>query len=219
MLCSLLNVPNTIIGAIAGNSQAGLKRFLLSYPSLFAVNADDTVVYSPTMVKTNDQITADNPDNAGPLDKDTLQAIEYFQKRLLQYGSNVHVPIKSLQGHRSQAPLVIRHIVGQQLDQFVKFLKKHDSVFTVEEDFVWLTAQQGEGGCIEFRELDCEQLIDSEKVNKVIRFVQTTIENNGPMLVEQLFHRLGVHFEAEQAFKTPSDLATFLRMQNMFQVC
>lgn len=240
--------------AIVGNSQHGLKKFLSLHPYIFTINPDDTVMYTPlTGGGGNNNNNNDSPSSSssggasstlennnteavnGPLDKDTLQAIEYFQKRLLQYGSNVRVPIKSLQGHRSQAPLVIRHVTGQQLETFINFLKKHNSVFTVENEFVYLVSNNNNNNNNEnnnsttaFKELINENYghhqIDTEKISRLIRFVQCTIDENGPMLVEQLFHRIAVQFETTteesdiQIFKTPNDLATFLKMQNVFQV-
>lgn len=43
------------------------------------------------------------------------EAVEYFESRLEQYGPGTEVPIKSLLGHRSQAPPEVRHVSGMYI--------------------------------------------------------------------------------------------------------
>ena len=43
------------------------------------------------------------------------EAVTYFEARLDQYGPGTEVPIKSLLGHRSQAPPEVRHVSGQHV--------------------------------------------------------------------------------------------------------
>lgn len=46
---------------------------------------------------------------------------EYFKHKLLSYGVGAEVPLKSLHGHRSQAPLPVRHICGKCLFSWLVF--------------------------------------------------------------------------------------------------
>ena len=94
---------------IAGGSQAGLKRFFKQFPSLFTVEGDMvsiTVTHSSSKAGSgSDQVSSGRDYIA--------EAVEYFESRLEQYGPGTEVPIKSLLGHRSQAPPEVRHVSGQ----------------------------------------------------------------------------------------------------------
>lgn len=100
---------------IAGGSQAGLKKFLLQYPSLFTINGEQVSITQTgkfggngnTGGGTNGQ---DGQEGGRNYNK---EAIEYFKNRLKAYGPGTEVPIKSLLGHRSQAPPEVRHISGK----------------------------------------------------------------------------------------------------------
>ena len=101
---------------IAGGSQAGLKKFLLQYPSLFTINGEQVSI---TQSKNfgghkngNEGSTDGNDENDGGRNYNR-EAIEYFKSRLKAYGPGTEVPIKSLLGHRSQAPPEVRHISGE----------------------------------------------------------------------------------------------------------
>lgn len=66
-----------------------------------------------------------------------LNAVKYFQDKLLKKGAKL--PVKSLAGHLSQAPLNMRTVVGPQTE-FRSFLLKHKDIFVVtEDDMVTLT--------------------------------------------------------------------------------
>ena len=51
--------------------------------------------------------------------QNTIKSIIYRQ-----YGAGTEVPIKSLLGHRSQAPPEVRHISGQHVKEFKDFLAR-----------------------------------------------------------------------------------------------
>ena len=100
---------------IAGGSQAGLKKFLLQYPSLFTINGEQvSITQSGQLGGANTNVGSET----GGTDMQeggrnyNREAIEYFKSRLKAYGSGTEVPIKSLLGHRSQAPPEVRHISG-----------------------------------------------------------------------------------------------------------
>jgi len=175
---------------IAGGSQAGLKKFLLQYPSIFTLDAE--FVSYTTGVK--QKIHRDY----------NREAVEYFRNRLLQYGFNVRVPIKSLLGHRSQANTEVRHVSGQHINEFRDFLERNPE-FVVSEEFVSLKEFEHEK-ITEFKEVNMNY--DKESVLKLCRFFVTLIGEKGPMLVEQLFHQVGVQFDAgefEGIFKNPNE--------------
>lgn len=91
---------------IAGGSQSGLKKFLQQYPSLFTVDGEWVSITQTIKVQgTNNDGSAADRDYA-------IEAVEYFKNKLRQYGAGTEVPIKSLLGHRSQAPPEVRQISG-----------------------------------------------------------------------------------------------------------
>lgn len=94
---------------IAGGSQSGLKKFLSQYPSLFMIDGDYVDVNSFTTKDKDDSIPGSKV--SGKRDY-AAEAVDYFSKKLIQYGPNTEVPIKSLLGHRSQASPEVRHISG-----------------------------------------------------------------------------------------------------------
>ena len=61
----------------------------------------------------------------------TREAIDYFKERMKAYGPGTEVPIKSLLGHRSQAPPEVRHISGQHVKEFKEFLAKFPDEFVI----------------------------------------------------------------------------------------
>ena len=72
-----------------------------------------------------------------------------FQKKIRktfffrQYGAGTEVPIKSLLGHRSQAPPEVRHISGQHVKEFKDFLARYPEDFVVKEEIVYLREYEG----------------------------------------------------------------------------
>lgn len=60
-----------------------------------------------------------------------LNAVKYFQDKLLKKGGTL--PVKSLAGHLSQAPVEMRDIVGPQAE-FQSFLVKHKDIFVITAD-------------------------------------------------------------------------------------
>ena len=61
------------------------------------------------------------------------------------YGPGTEVPIKSLLGHRSQAPPEVRHISGQHVKEFKEFLAKFPDDFVIreEDDVIYLKEDEG----------------------------------------------------------------------------
>ena len=102
---------------IAGGSQAGLKKFLLQYPSLFTINGEQVSITQSGRLCGNDNVGNGSKRDDGHLGGRNYnkEAIEYFKNRLRAYGPGTEVPIKSLLGHRSQAPPEVRHISGDIL--------------------------------------------------------------------------------------------------------
>ena len=75
----------------------------------------------------------------------TREAINYFKERMKAYGPGTEVPIKSLLGHRSQAPPEVRHISGQHVKEFKEFLAKFPDDFVIreEDDVIYLKEDEG----------------------------------------------------------------------------
>ncbi|XP_015610363.1 uncharacterized protein LOC107275094 [Cephus cinctus] len=195
---------------IAGGSQSGLKKFLAQYPALFLIDGDYVFVnaFQPVVEEDNGSKLSGKRDYA-------REAVEYFSNKLMQYGVGTEVPIKSLLGHRSQASPEVRHISGQHYKEFRDFLLKYPDAFVVTEDNVILKQYEGMKAEQPFRELEPEIPIDPEVTARLLDFFAQTIEQKGPILVDQLFHMLTGVFPQEtwtSMFKTPQDLSTFLKM-------
>ncbi|XP_013412851.1 uncharacterized protein LOC106175412 [Lingula anatina] len=119
----------------AGGNEAGLRRFLLKYPALFSVNGN--------MVSANTELGSlgggggSGGGSSEPAPRDAeKEAIQYFAQKMMRK-EDTWIPIKSLAGHLSQAPLDIRNVVGPQ-SEFKKFLTAHSDVFDVHEEIVSL---------------------------------------------------------------------------------
>merc|ERR1719188_132145 len=127
---------------IAGGSQAGLKKFLLQYPSLFTINGEQVSITQSSRLCGNGSAGSGSNGHDGVIgSRDYNQeAIEYFKNRLKAYGPGTEVPIKSLLGHRSQAPPEVRHVSGQHVKEFRDFLAKHSDTFVIrgDDDIIYL---------------------------------------------------------------------------------
>ena len=103
---------------IAGGSQAGLRKFLLQYPSLFTINGEQVSITQSSRLcgsgSVGDGSNGHDGEDVGGRNYNK-EAIEYFKNRLRAYGPGTEVPIKSLLGHRSQAPPEVRHISGKRI--------------------------------------------------------------------------------------------------------
>ena len=130
------------------------------------------------------------------------------------------MPIKSLLGHRSQAPPEVRHISGQHVKEFKDFLARYPEEFVVKEEIVFLKEYEGKITST-FREPE-EYRIDPVVTNQFIQFFRETVEARGPLHVDQLFELVSNHFNMElwsTLFKTPQDLLTFLKIySHLFHV-
>lgn len=108
---------------IVGSSRNGLKKFLQSCPSLFTVDGDKVYLTELSAAA-----------GAGGQSHDyTREAVEYFRDKLLQFGASI-VPIKNLFGYRSQATQQVRHVSGQNADEFRSFLARHGDEFELLKD-------------------------------------------------------------------------------------
>ncbi|KAL3852531.1 hypothetical protein ACJMK2_016158 [Sinanodonta woodiana] len=123
----------------AGGNEAGLKKFLLKYPSLFSVNGN--------LVNLNDGTASlgKNFREGSPASFTSLglpdvstetEAVQYFRARLNKKGEK-WMPIRSLAGHLSQASAEIRECVGPQ-NEFEGWLLKHPLIFELNGEMVCL---------------------------------------------------------------------------------
>ncbi|ODM94483.1 Exonuclease 3'-5' domain-containing protein 1, partial [Orchesella cincta] len=207
---------------IAGGSQSGLKKFLLTYPSIFKIDGDMVSynVNSSVMAQDNSNPHDPNdPDNANSpqtLSSIDNEAVEYFRERLMQYGIGIWVPVKSLLGHRSQAPPHIRHVSGQHIREFTQFLSKYPTTFIINaQDEVLLKEFEHYYESNEHASLLESKSIDKKRIIEYIEFYANCLSERGPMLVEQLFCAGNAKFDDEGGswdFKTPGDLCTFFKM-------
>lgn len=207
---------------IAGGSKAGLKKFLLEYPSLFAVQ-DDQVSVAKVSV-------ADDADGAGGPKRDYgHEAMLYFKDKLVQYGEGIEVPIKSLLGHRSQAPPQVRHVSGQHFKEFSDFLARFPEEFVVGEETIYLKQYEGtvtRKYCEQPEGQDDEdgggrgraghKAVNEELKNNIVKYLKSYLSDNDPepTNLDELFHDVMDNFstDLELPFRTVLDLRTFLKM-------
>lgn len=198
---------------IAGGSQAGLRKFLGKYPSLFTIRGDDVDMTDLT----NENSSLNLP--CGPRDY-AQEAAEYFKLKLQQYGVGIEVPLKSLLGHRSQAPPEVRHVSGQHASDFQAFLQRFPNIFIVSDEFVLLKEDEHKQRHT-FVEKPASN-VDDCLIKELLQFFHTCLSVNGPTITDQLFSNICSYFEYEkwsQIFKSPPDLSNFLKLHsNTFNV-
>ncbi|GLV36923.1 egalitarian [Carabus blaptoides fortunei] len=198
---------------IAGGSQSGLKKFLSQYPSLFLINGD--FVHINAFQPAQDNVVDGNGSKYASSGKRDYasEAVEYFSQKLLQYGENTEVPIKSLLGHRSQASPEVRHISGQHIKEFRDFLLRYPENFEVsEETVILLNYMKWKSSELHFQP---NVNIDPEITQQLLDFFAQCINVKGPMLVEQLFQLVSCNLPESMwnhLFNTPIHLTSFLRL-------
>ena len=139
----------TEMRAASGGNEAGLKKFLLKYPSLFTVKGnmvslfDGTSSGDPPEETTNgDTGSLSSPNTPTPILRGLpdvsmeMDAVQFFQNKLVKKEER-WVQIRSLAGHLSQASADVRNVVGPQLD-FRKWLLRHPHIFEVQGELVGL---------------------------------------------------------------------------------
>ena len=202
---------------IAGNSQAGLRKFMEQYPSLFTIDGDYVTV-------TNYSNGVHNPSDpaarlAGQRDY-AQEAVDYFVSKLRMYGAGTEVPIKSLLGHRSQASPEVRHVSGQHSKEFKDFLMRYPDVFVLKDDSNIILKEYEDAAPQPFRELDQPQ-VDPRLTQQMIQYCAAALIQ-GPLYLDVLFNGLASACPSDvwpQICRTPNDLCTFLKMHgNTFSV-
>lgn len=133
--------------ASCGGNEAGLKKFLLKYPSLFTVKGNMVSLFDGKSIPDYTSTTEANSASSQPSDASIrrrslpdvtleLQAVSFFQQKLIKKEEK-WVLVKSLAGHVSQACQEVRSVVGPQLD-FRDWLIRHPHIFEVQGELVGL---------------------------------------------------------------------------------
>jgi exonuclease 3'-5' domain-containing protein 1 len=123
----------------AGGNEAGLKKFLLKYPSLFTVTGNMVSLFDSSKAPPPSERDGSPSSTSGRSLPDVsaeMEAVSYFQNKLAKKEER-WVPIKSLAGHLSQAEMEVRNCVGPQLE-FRKWLLRHPHIFEVQGELVGL---------------------------------------------------------------------------------
>jgi len=125
----------------SGGNEAGLKKFLLKYPSLFSVNGNLVSLNDGTALGGGGSFRESSPASSSGLsclpDVSTeTEAVQFFRAKILKKGDK-WIPVKSLAGHLSQAQPEIRECVGPQ-NEFLAFIVKHPLIFELRDDNVCL---------------------------------------------------------------------------------
>lgn len=154
----------------------GLKKFLSQYPSLFMIKGDYVDVNS--FAPPQDEETNGSKYNASGKRDYAAEAVDYFSKKLVQYGPNTEVPIKCILGHRSQASPGVRHISGQHIKEFKDFLLKFPDTFMIIEENVVLK-KFDENNIPEFHNSLPLVTIDPVVTQKLLDFFAQCIEIKG----------------------------------------
>ena len=121
----------------AGGNEAGLKKFLLKYPSLFTVNGNLVSLNDGTAL--GEDFREHSPASSRTSNSDVsveTEAVQYFRNRMIKKGETT-MPVASLAGHLSQASLAIRECVGPQ-NKFLDWVLRHPLIFDVKDDMVSL---------------------------------------------------------------------------------
>lgn len=156
----------------------------------------------------------------------TKEAVEFFREKLAQYG-DAEVPLKSLLGHRSQAPPEVRHVSGQHSREFKDFLCKHSDVFAVNDDYVVLKSVlqkleadgKTKGSLTRMPE---EVPWDPYLTQQFISLLETEITRLSPqysthLTIDVLFNHVKNNCNQDlwsNCVKNSNDLITFLKMNS-----
>lgn len=125
--------------AAAGGNEAGLKKLLSKFPSLFTVKGNLVSLYSQ---EEEDRLRSQSPfsdvssEPGLPDISAELEAVRYFQGKFAKKRER-WMPVASLAGHLSQASRAVRAVVGPQL-QFHNWLLKHPHIFELCDNMVGL---------------------------------------------------------------------------------
>jgi len=140
----------------AGGNEAGLRQFLMKYPSLFTIRGnmvalcdgkeDDDPLPDDASVGSASVSSGGGTDNGPPSASlmrrglpdvsVEMEAVQYFRTQLARREER-WIPVKSLAGHLSQTTPEIRAIVGPQLE-FRRWLLRHVHIFDVQGEMVAL---------------------------------------------------------------------------------
>ena len=167
----------------------------------------------------------DGSDGSGRRDY-TKEAVEFFRDKLAQYGE-AEVPLKSLLGHRSQAPPEVRHVSGQHSREFKDFLCKNSDVFVVNDDYVVLKSVlqkleadgKTKGSLTRMPE---EVPYDPYLTQQFISLLETEIIRLNPqysphLTIDVLFSHIKNNYNQDlwaNYVKSSNDLITFLKMNS-----
>ena len=156
----------------------------------------------------------------------TKEAVEFFRDKLAQYG-NAEVPLKSLLGHRSQAPPEVRHVSGQHSREFKEFLCRHSDVFVVNDDYVVLQSVlqklESEGKTKgSLTRMPEEVPFDPYLSQQFISLLETEITRLSPqysskLTIDVLFNDIKNNCNQDlwtNCLKNSNDLITFLKMNS-----
>ncbi|KAH9426832.1 hypothetical protein DERP_002932 [Dermatophagoides pteronyssinus] len=200
---------------IAGGSQAGLKKFLLKFPSLFTIDGE-TVLLTPLI-----------SDHDGSAVRDyTKETIEFFTDKLNSYGI-AEVPLKSLFGHRSQASSEIRHVSGQNVKEFREFLETYSSIFVVRDDYVVLKSVldqlEQDGHNDRLRRMPEEIQHDPYLMQQLVQDLEDKVYSltetySNKISIDLLYNSMQSKEQLPALWndfiKVPTDLITFLHMNS-----
>lgn len=118
-----------------GGNEAGLKKFLLKFPSLFCVNGN-LVSLNDGTANLGKNFRESSPASTTSDVSVETEAVQYFRQKMIRKGEK-WLPVLSLAGHLSQATPEIRECVGPQ-NQFKEWLERHPLIFDVRGDLVTL---------------------------------------------------------------------------------
>ncbi len=211
---------------IAGGSKAGLRRFLSQYPALFSVGDDIVSVAKIPTTSVLRQETATVDCDDGERDYG-YEAMLYFKQKLRQYGEGIEVPIKSLLGHRSQAPPEVRHVSGQHIKEFRDFLCRYPDEFFVTEEGIYLRELGGGPKLPAEKTADCTNGVEDdaeerERRERLVRHIRSHLTHD-PTTISDLLRKLTAEFtlagEGDFPYSTEQNLRTFLKIYpNSFTV-
>ncbi|XP_060556769.1 uncharacterized protein LOC132717345 isoform X2 [Ruditapes philippinarum] len=118
-----------------GGNEAGLRKFLLKFPSLFCVNGN-LVSLNDGTANLGKNFRESSPASTTSDVSVETEAVQYFRNKMIRKGEK-WLPVLSLAGHLSQASPEIRECVGPQ-NQFKEWLERHPLIFDMRGDLVAL---------------------------------------------------------------------------------
>lgn len=174
---------------VVGKTEKDFIKFLNRHPYVFSIKGETVM-----MLNTSDQSDEGSEKESDEEERsveETLEgkseddAIQYFRDVFLKIGCK-EITAKSLFKRKAQAPVKILDIIGTKENEFVTFLKRHPSIFTLTDGVVKLTEKTKKTSTLSVSRAPTLILCRTDIEQKAIDFFRTAFSNQTDIEISQL---------------------------------